>query len=328
MTTIDCQCHWYPRGFLESCLERTSFPRCERQGDGFSFELAPGKFLPLSAEMVELELLFERMNGDGVDILVTSSEPIGVTRWRLDEAKEAARLLNEEKAAAQRSHSGRFIGLATLPMQDAEAALEELEHAIGELGLGGVCIGSNINGKAITSPELLALYKRIEELDVPLFLHPTGSIAAEKLPDYGLEYVIGYVFDTSVAALNLVFSRTMEECPALKVVHPHLGGTLPYLSGRVDFEYTQPWAGNEPLPQPPSEYLRRFYTDTVSENPAALKYAIDFYGEERVLFGSDYPWWTAPPGIELVRGTLDERQSELVLEGNAARLLDLDLPPA
>lgn len=322
--TIDCQCHWYPPGFLEHCLARTKFPRCERDGDGYRFELAPESFVPMSGEMIDLELLFARMNADGVDVLVSSSEPLSVNAWRTEEAKEAARVLNEGKADAQRRYPGRFIGLATLPMQDPGAAIEELDHAIGELELGGVCVGSNINGSAITSLELLPLYKRIEELDVPLFLHPTGSIARDALPDYGLEYVIGYMFDTSVAALNLIFSRTLDECPRLKVVHPHLGATLPYLAGRIDYEYKTPWAGNRELPVPPSEYLRRrFYTDTVSDTPAALRMAVDLYGSQKVLFASDFPWWTAPPGLELVRSTLDERESAMVLGENAARLLRL-----
>ena len=325
MTTIDCQAHWYPPGFLAHCAERTRFPRATREGDGFQFELAPDVFLPFKGEMVDLDALFARMNADGVDVLVSSSEPLSVTTWDPGEAREAARILNEAKSAAQERFPGRFVGLATLPMQDPEAAREELDHAIGKLGLAGVCIGSNINGSPITSPELTPLYQRMDELGVPLFLHPTRSIARDKLPDYGLEYVIGYMFDTSVAALNLIFSGTLDECPDLTVVHPHLGATLPFLSGRIDFEYKTPWAGNEPMPMPPSEYMStRFYTDTVSENPSALRMAVEFYGIERILFASDFPWWTAPPGLELVRSTLDEAELEMVLSKNAVRLLKLE----
>jgi aminocarboxymuconate-semialdehyde decarboxylase len=202
-----------------------------RDGDGYLFELGPDSFVPFSGAMVDLDALLELMEGNGIDVLVSSSEPLSVTGWQIDEAAEAARVLNEEKARAQERHPDRYVGLATLPLQDPERALEELEHAVVKRGLGGVCFPSNVQGSPITSPELMPLYERIEELGVPLFLHPTASIARERLRDYGLDYVIGYMLDTSVAALNLVFSGTTRRCPGLKIVHPHLGAVLPYLAG-------------------------------------------------------------------------------------------------
>jgi predicted TIM-barrel fold metal-dependent hydrolase len=164
----------------------------------------------------------------------------------------------------------------------------------------------------------------MEQLAVPLFLHPTTSIARERLPDYGLDFVIGYMFDTSVAALNLVFSGTVQRFPELRIVHPHLGGVLPYLAARVDFEYKAPWTGNEEMEAPPTEYLRAFYTDTVADNPAALRMALDFYGPERVLFGSDFPWWRPDTGLEYVRAALDDAEADLVLHRNADELLSIE----
>ncbi len=324
MQAIDCQIHWYPPSFLEWCLGRTSFPRCRRKGDGFEYELAPEVFFDFQGPMLDLEQLFERMSRASVDVLVISSEPaLDVTGWQIDEAKEGARILNEAKALAQRENPERFVGLASLPMQDPEAAIAELDHAIEKLGLAGVCIPSNLHGSPISSPELLGVYKRIEELDVPLFLHPTRSIAAGALPDYGLEYAIGYMFDTSVAALNLVFSGTLDACPRLKVVHPHLGAMLPYHAERIDIQYRLPWSGNEGLSGLPSEYLKRFYTDTVSNSPAALRMAVEFYGADKILFATDFPWWEPEPGLELVNSALDREQRKLVLSGNAKRLLKL-----
>ena len=326
MPTIDAQLHWYPQKFFEWCLDRTSFPRCERSGEGFKYEISDGIYLDFQGPMIDLEALFERMNGDGVDVLICSTEPaLDVTGWNPEEANGAARMLNELKAEAQRDNPGRFYGLATLPMQDPAAAIAELDYAISELGLVGVCIPSNFNGSPITSPELMPVYKKMEELDAPLFLHPTRSIANERLPDYGLEYAIGYMFDTSTAALNLIFSGTMDECPDLKIVHPHLGAVLPYLADRIDVEYKTPWAGNEGFPGLPSDYMKRFYTDVVNNNPGALRMAIDFYGIDKILFASDFPWWTADMGFDLVNSTLDSKQLELVLFENAKQLLKLDL---
>lgn len=324
VTAIDCQIHWYPPSFLEWCLERSSFPRCKRDGEGFKYEIAPEVFFDFQGPMIDLPQLFERVGRAGIETLVISTEPaLDVTGWQLDEAVEGARLLNEAKASAQRGNPGQFVGLASLPMQDPAAAITELDHAIQTLGLAGVCIPSNLHGSPITSPELLDVYKRIEQLDVPLFLHPTRSIAAGELSDYGLEYAIGYMFDTSVAALNLVFSGTLDKCPELRVVHPHLGALLPYHAERIDIQYKLPWSGNEGFPGLPSEYIRRFYTDTVSNSPAALRMAVEFYGAEKILFATDFPWWEPEPGVELVESTLDEPERELVLSGNAKRLLKL-----
>ncbi|MGI9556376.1 MAG: amidohydrolase family protein [Solirubrobacterales bacterium] len=324
MPAIDCQVHWYPPAFLEWCLDRASFPRCRREGEGFAYELAPEVFFDFQNEMIDLERLFQRMNRASVDVLVISTEPaLDVTTWKIDEAKEGVRILNEAKALAQRENPGRLFGLASLPLQDPEAAIAELDHAVGRLGLPGVCVPSNIGGEPIVSPELLPLYKRIEELQVPLFLHPTRSIVADRLPDYGLEYAIGYMFDTSVAALNLVFSGTLDDCPELTVVHPHLGALLPYHAERIDIQYKLPWSGNAGFPGLPSEYIKRFYTDTVSNSPAALRMAVDFYGADRILFATDYPWWEPEPGLDLVKFTLEGAERDLVLHRNAESLLNL-----
>jgi aminocarboxymuconate-semialdehyde decarboxylase len=319
---IDCQCHWYPRAFFEYCLPRTRHPLCRRDGDGFVYELTPHVPLSFAPEQIDAERVLDTLEPIGIDVLITSSESLGLTTWTAEEEREGARVLNEAKAAAQREHPGRFFGLATLPMQDPEAALEELDFAVGRLGLVGVCVGSNIDRAPIVGPELLPVYQRIEQLGVPLFLHPTTSLASEAL-QFGMEFILGWMFDTSVAALSLVLSRTLDECPDLTVVHPHLGAMLPYLAGRIDFEYKTPWGGNEELPAPPTEYLRRFYTDTVSDSPAALDMALEFYGDERVLFGSDYPWWPPQRGLDFVTDSLEGARLQQVLADNARRILAL-----
>jgi predicted TIM-barrel fold metal-dependent hydrolase len=135
--------------------------------------------------------------------------------------------------------------------------------------------------------------------------------------------VVGFVFDTSVAVLRLVFSRVLDQYPGLRIVHPHLGGVLPYLAGRIDLEYAAPWAGNDELPRPPSDYIRRCFTDTAANNPAALRLARDFYGLDHLLFASDYPWWSPPLGIDLIRNNLPPAEQKVVFEHSASTLLGL-----
>jgi aminocarboxymuconate-semialdehyde decarboxylase len=321
---IDCHSHWYPAAFFEALLNRKGYPRTERDSDGYLLELAPQSSFAVGRHMVELELILDRMADAGIDILVSNSAPLAlVDSFPTDEALELALLLNEAQADAAKSYPDRYFGLATLPMQDPRRAVDVLDDAVGRLGLRGVCIGSNINAQPISSEECWPVYRRLEQLDVPLFLHPTSSIMRASLDDFGLEFLVGFVFDTSVALLRLVLSEVLEKYPKLRIVHPHLGGVLPYLAGRIDLEYLTPWAGNKELPRPPSDYVRRCYTDTAVNNPAALQLATDFYGLDHLLFATDYPWWSPNVGVDLIKDNLPEADQNIVFEQSARKLLGL-----
>ena len=321
-SVIDCQFHWQPELFFELHLGRSSYPRAERTDDGYMYCLSADCVIPFPSRQCDLEAALADANEAGIDAVV-SSVALGVDELPPAEAQEIAVALNEARAEAESAHPGRFYGLATLPMQDTEAALATLDDASQRLGLRGVCIYSNVAGAPLDAEHCRPVYARLAELDMPLFLHPTRTILEDRLPAYGLEYVVGYVFDTTIAALNLVFSEILDELPNLKVVHPHLGGVVPFLAGRIDFEYRQPWAMDRELRLPPTDYLKRFYVDTVSLNPAALRAGVDFYGLDRVLFGSDYPFWPARSGLELVRENLPPSEASAVLGGNASELLGL-----
>jgi predicted TIM-barrel fold metal-dependent hydrolase len=318
---VDCQSHWYPRAFFEALYERDGYPRARREEGGIVYDFAPGASLPIADEYVDLELQLERLAAAGVDQVVSSPASFGVHSFPAAEGRHLAEILNAELADAQQRHAGRFHGLATLPLQDEAAALAVLDAAASELR--GVHIPSNVDGEPLDSPRLRPVWSRIAELGLPAFIHPARTIFADRLERFGLEYVVGYVFDTTVAALSLVFGGVLDELPGLRIVHPHLGGTIPYLAGRIDHESAQPWAAARKLERAPSEYLAGFYTDTVSRNPAALAAALAFYGGERVLLGTDYPWWPPEDGVALVRDHVPEVQRDAVLGANAQRLLGI-----
>jgi aminocarboxymuconate-semialdehyde decarboxylase len=324
MRVIDCQCHWHARAYFEALLDRTAFPRAERSDEGYVFHPIEGRSFPVEASYCDLEPQLEHMEAEGVDVLVSSMGAFTVDALRVEEAIELALRVNEERAEAEKRYPGRFYALATIPMQDERAAIEVLDDATGRLGLRGVCLPSNVNGEPIASEAKHAVYSRIAELGVPLFLHPTRTIMETKLRRYGHEYSVGFMVDSSIAALDLVFSGVLDACPDLEVVHPHLGGVLPDLAERVDVEYAKPWALGRKLERPPSEYLReRFYTDTISFNRSALALARDFYGLDKLLYASDYPYWPPREGVDFLRDNLAADELEPVLNGNAARLLDL-----
>lgn len=327
---VDCQWHWYPRAFFEQLVGRNAFPRCEHdaRGDVYRLEVAAGEFLPFPRAIIDQDALLENLDANRIETAVVSAGSIGVDVFEPAIASELAGVLNQEMATAQREHPDRIIGTATLPLRRDEAAHEVLEEAVSLLGLRAVWLPSNVAGEPLVSDRTRQVFAALEALDVVALLHPIRTVMADNLGRFGLEYVAGYVFDTSLAALSMVLSGIMEAHPRLRIVHPHLGGVLPYIAGRVDKEYVQPWAGNARLPRPPSVYLRRFYTDTVSDSPAALNYALEFYGPQQVLFGSDHPWWPVAEGLALVERHIDESTVSAILSGNARELFGAPVPPA
>jgi len=321
MTVIDSQCHWFSRTMWEAYTERETYPRCRRDGDGYAYELAPDRWFPIAPHFYELELQLEAMEAAGIDVLVSSSASFGdVDGLPVPRAIELAHELNEERAAAQREHQGRFYGLASVPWQNAEAAIGVLDRAT-ELGLPGVLLHSNVDGAPVDADERRAIFGRVAELGLAVSIHPARTIAEERWREYGLEYLVGFMFDTSLAALRLVLSGIVQENPELRIVHPHCGATLPYLAGRIDASHDKPYSLGEALPTAPSAQLASFYTDTVCQSPKTLEFALDFYEDGHVMFGSDYPFFALAEELAFAREATGD--DEGVLAGNAAELFGI-----
>ena len=229
---------------------------------------------------------------------------------------------NENMAGAQSKYPGRVWASAAVPLTDTETAIEVLDHAINKLGLMGVNIPGSIGRDTrIDAERLEPFYARVEQLGIPLFLHPTDAVFGEDLEGYGgaLQLSLGRVIEVSVTASRLVFSGLMERHPDLKVVMSHTGGALPYQSGRMDKN-----GKNAKLPRPPSTYIRRMYTDTVSPHSMGMKFAIEYYGIDRVMYGSDYPCWDPATALALIEEIgLPDADLEKLLYRNARRILGL-----
>lgn len=326
---IDCQFHWHPPALLEHDLGRRDYPRATRVTDGYDYELSSVETQHFTARYIDLDTQLAAAADAGIDAVVSGPSASGDVGGRTDlvEAVDVATLLNEEAAGAQRANPGRFYGLAVVPMQDVSSAVEVLDRAIVELGLRGVCIYSNVGGAPIATPELRPLYERIAQLDVPVFLHPTGCFREPRVGPFDMERPLGYMFDTSFAALSLIVSGILDAFPALRIVHPHLGGTLPFLAGRME---TYRRGGLWPdLTDPISSHLRRLYFDTVSATPGALALACEVGDEDRLLFASDYPYWSLEEGLAFVRDHLPPERLRGVCATHAERLLGLPVtvPP-
>ena len=330
MRIIDSHFHWWPREILDGLCNRKDYPRAERNSrGGYNYLGHEGRpSLNSWAEWFDLDRQLEHMDGLGHDVsVVCSLGPFSIYFSDLppEQGRDAAILWNEKMAAAQRKHPGRVWASAAVPLTDTEIAIEVLDHAIGKLGLMGVNIPGSIGRDTRIDAERLApFYARIAQLGIPVFLHPTDAVFGEHLEGYGgaLHLSLGRVIEVSVAASRLVFSGLMERYPDLKIVMSHTGGALPYQSGRMDKN-----GKNAKLPRPTSAYIRQMYTDTVSPHSMGIKFAIEYYGIDHVMYGSDYPCWDPATALSLIEEIgLSETDLDKLLYGNARRVLGLGDP--
>jgi aminocarboxymuconate-semialdehyde decarboxylase len=261
---------------------------------------------------------------EGVDMQVLSLTTPGTHIETPARAVALARLVNDAFAAVVRARGTRFTALATLPLNDPAASAAELERAVTQLGLRGAMLFGNVNGVALADARFKPLYQTADRLGAVLYIHPTNPVGVEAMTEYWLMPLVGFLFDTTLAAAQLVFSGVVERFPRIRWVLGHLGGAIPYLAERLDRGYEAFPECRAHIRAAPSEYLKGFYYDTVNFDPKALQLAVDFAGARQLLAGSDYPHRIG--SLRSMReslGRLDVSAEDraLILGGNAARLL-------
>ena len=279
--------------------------------------IAPGHF--------DADRVIEHMDRHGVDRQLLSFSIPGLHVEEPGAGRRLARIVNESLAETVSRYPDRLAALAVLPLQDPAASAAELTRAVESLNLRGGMLFSNINGKSLGDGVFHELYAAASSLGFPLFIHPTTPHANDVFEAYRLTPIAGFPFDTSVAALHLVFSGTMAAFPDLKIVLGNLGGTIPYIAGRVDQAYRSYPEAREKLDRPPSEYLKNMYFETAGmPSGGAVRLAIDFAGAGRVMFGSDFPQQIADVGLGLRvidELALPEAERRRITGLNAAGLL-------
>ena len=241
-------------------------------------------------------------------------------------AVRLAALVNDEFREAVDTRGHHFTALATLPLNDPKASATELDRAVRQLGLPGAMLFSNVNGVALSDERYWPMYEIANELDAVLYIHPEHPVGVEAMLDYWLMPLVGFLFDTTLAAASLVFSGVAERFPRIKWALCHLGGAIPYLAERLDRGFEAFPACRANIGRPPSSYLKEFYYDTVNFNQGALKLATEFAGAEHILAGSDYPHkiGSIPSMLDAIAALpVTDAQRHAIYSGNAARLLRL-----
>jgi aminocarboxymuconate-semialdehyde decarboxylase len=261
----------------------------------------------------------------GVDRQVVSLTTPGTHVEEPARAARLARLVNDAFADVV-AGKRRFGALATLPLNDPAAAADELERALRELKLPGAMLFANVNGVALADERFWPIYERANDAGAVLYIHPTSPAGVEAMEAYWLMPLVGFLFDTTLAAAHLVFAGVPERFPRIRWVLGHLGGAIPYIAERLDRGFHAFEECRARISTPPSEYLKRFFFDTVNFDPHALRLAVEFAGASQLLAGSDYPHQIGSiPSMFQSLAALDvpEADRRAILGGNAQRLFSL-----
>ena len=335
MRAINSHFHWYPRSVFEALCKRTDAPRAARNAKG-GYDVTPHEGVTRCdtwADWFDLEKMLEHMDTAGAKYgfdfgVVCTTGPGGAFFSETDAASgyAFAQQWNDEIAGACARYPGKVWGSGMVPMQDGKRAVDELERVM-KMGLVGVNVPSSIGPHGnirVDDPSLADFYATAERLGATLFLHPTDVVFPALTEGYNgaLYNSLGKVIEVSVAAYRLVLSGIMERHPNLKVYMSHTGGALPYQAGRMDKN-----SKAAKLPKDPSVYIKRMFTDTVQPHALGLKFAIDFYGIDHVMYGDDYPCWNAPAALKVFNEIgLSQADQQKILSENARRVLGLKEP--
>jgi aminocarboxymuconate-semialdehyde decarboxylase len=269
------------------------------------------------------------MDRMGIDIQAGSPAPNQTYYWtEPGMGATLAREINERLAQIVAKWPDRFVGLGTVPLQDPDLAVSELTYLVKTLGLRGVEINGSVNGMDLTDGRLSLdkFFAKVQELDVIIFIHPTGFTQGERLLDHYFNNVIGNPLETTVAASHLIFDGVMERYPKLKVVLPHGGGFLAHYWERMNHAYKARPDCRVSIKRKPTTYLEKFYFDTIVFDPEMLNTLVRRYGADHVVLGTDYPFDMGvddPVGF-VQRGKLTAVEKQQITGGNAARLLKID----
>ncbi|WP_246206580.1 amidohydrolase family protein [Virgibacillus ihumii] len=304
------------------------WPVLEKTCDcGANIMIAGKKFREITDHTWNPEQRIKDMDKEGIDVQVLSPIPVTFSYWsEPEQGLEMARFQNDFIASVVDEYPHRFAGLGTVPLQDVDLAIKEMDRAIHELGLKGIELGSNVNGNNLDDPSLRKFFQYADKWEVPLFIHPWATMGRERMPRHNFMYMVGMPSETALAAGSIIMSGMLDEYPNLKICFAHGGGSLPYLLPRMDKGWNV-WPQIRKTEHPPSHYAKQFYYDTLVYDTQNLQYMLDRFGANRIMVGTDYPFLLreAPAGDIVERlTTLNEDDKNSIRGLNALEFLNLD----
>ena len=336
---IDFQAHIFPPSYLDEMkrLDGAVILEAPDPYSGMSYfydKKLKCRINTATFQGQNIERRLEHMDRLGIDIHVLTIPAPGADRFEGDGASKIARIANDAIAAIARKHPKRFVGFFTLPTCNVKASLDELERSVNELGLKGFGCFANLNGQALDREELFPLYERLAKYKLPVYIHPTAPLATEATGiDIMPTLIFGWAFDSTVAMTRLVYGHVLERFPEINFVVADVGGVLAFFAQRAINIYngrTEEIRQRYGLKENPLDSFRRFYVDTADHPATTLRCVKDFFGAERMVLGTNYPYGPEE-GCLLVKNSLkaidglelNATEKAKILGGNAAWILGI-----
>lgn len=299
-------------------LEHSNCSACMMKGDKM--------FRKVDENCYNEVMRIKDMNETGVDIQVLSTIPVLFNYWaKPNDGLETSRFFNDHIAETVIKSPDRFTGLGTLPLQDIDLSIREMERCVLELKMPGIEIGSNINGKNLGDVYFSPLYKRAEELGCCIFIHPWEMMGETQMEKYWLPWLVGMPAETSRAICSMIFGGVMEKFPLLRLAFAHGGGSFPITIGRIEHGFNvRPDLVAVDNAVNPRNYIGKFWIDALVHDKNALKFIIEEMGEDWICMGSDYPFPLGEhhPG-KLIEENLTSELQQKLLYKNAQKWLGL-----
>lgn len=281
------------------------------------------------AKFKQVEVRLKDMDRMGIDVQVLSPAPIQYFYFTEPVlGAQISRDINESIATVVAQRPDRFVGMGTIPLQDVDIAIKELEYAVNVLGLRGVEICTNVNGKNLTDPSLNLekFFAKAQSLDIIIFLHPMGFSQGERFVEHYFNNVMGNPLDTSLALAHLIFDGVLARYPKLKILASHGGGYIASYWARMDHAWKAREDARTVIKKKPSSYLEKVYFDTITHDAQILGNLVARYGAKQILLGTDYPFDMGEEQpvklIDSVTG-LTSLDQQLIKGGNAMKLFKI-----
>lgn len=323
---LDLHTHYYPSIYFDKIRELPSEFSFDQSPSGQTIITYRGaRFFGVTPAMTDVAKRIEDMNRVGIDVEVVSLSTPNVFFADAAYQPEIARMVNDAYADLIAQHPKRFKGFASIPMDNPEEALKELDRAINKLKLQGVILLSNIGGRPLTAPEYRPFFAEANRMKLCILLHPMLPANTEPFREYVLGPIVGFMFDTTLAIARMCFDGMFKDFPDIRWIAAHLGGAVPYLMERMDNGWRDFPECRAKIDELPSTYLKRLYYDTVNFNPHMLGMVRDMIGADRMVMGSDYPHLLG--SIERAVLTIEEleisqEEKRRIFEGTALEILN------
>src|SRR3989442_4602075 len=258
--------------------------------DGVEWLTLPGHpSVPLTREFPTVASRRARLQELGIAAQALSLSPPMVHWAPAELGVQLARAFNDGILEIQASFPDQFVGLATLPLQDIDAALREMDRAV-DLGMRGIYVATAVGGRYLDAPQFAPLWEAAASRSTPVFIHPQNHIGREVMDRWHLFNTVGFPVETAVLATRLIFSGTLDRHPSLRIVLAHGGGVLPVLAGRVDHAYRRGAEGGGAVAAPPRPYIKRFFFGTVTHHELALRLLLYLVGPQQIVLCTDTPY--------------------------------------